>query len=194
MGIGASFTVEFPTRFAREPLPRAVPRAASSSRNVQRDAQPPGVARSTIISTTTPTVAEMICAALKIGGADVFSAESAETGLVQTESLHPDVIICDIGMPQMDGYARSCEELRALPERGRRATNADRRHRLRRATKTRAARSTPDSRFTFPSRSTSIASPETVATVGGSRSPEGVRQPSLLCGCRRPRPLRRRRP
>ncbi len=114
VGTGATFTVEFPTRFARERLSRTVPHAASSSRDAQKSAQPLLGLRALIIDDDTDG-REMICAALKVGGADVFSAESAESGLVQTESLHPDVIICDIGMPQMDGYTLM-RRLRALPE------------------------------------------------------------------------------
>jgi PAS domain S-box-containing protein len=114
VGKGASFTVEFPTRFAVEPLPVAASRAVPSSRSVPVDPQPLLGVRALVIDDDTDG-REMICAVLKHGGADVFSAGTAETGLAQAASLRPDVLICDVGMPDMDGYAL-IRRLRAMPD------------------------------------------------------------------------------
>jgi len=51
-------------------------------------------------------------------GADVITAGSAAEGLALLESLEPDVLVCDIGMPEEDGY-QLIKKVRALPrERG----------------------------------------------------------------------------
>ncbi|MEA5448776.1 ATP-binding protein [Leptolyngbya sp. CCNP1308] len=47
-------------------------------------------------------------------GADVITAGSATEALDTLKTLHPDVLISDIGMPDMDGY-RLIRQVRALP-------------------------------------------------------------------------------
>jgi signal transduction histidine kinase/CheY-like chemotaxis protein len=114
VGKGASFTIEFPTSFAREPQPiPASETPPSSPRSPKVPLTLQGL-RALVIDDDTDG-REMLCAVLTQCGADVFSAGSAESGLAQAESLLPDVLICDVGMPEMDGYAL-IRRLRALPE------------------------------------------------------------------------------
>ena len=47
---------------------------------------------------------EMIRAVLESCGSIVETAHSADAGLTTYETWKPDVIICDIGMPEADGY------------------------------------------------------------------------------------------
>jgi len=47
-------------------------------------------------------------------GADARSVDNAREGLRLVEELRPDVLISDIGMPRMDGYA-SIAAVRQLP-------------------------------------------------------------------------------
>ena len=49
-------------------------------------------------------VTEMIALFLKHAGFDVMTANSARTALQITSENHFDLVISDIGMPQMNGY------------------------------------------------------------------------------------------
>ena len=46
---------------------------------------------------------------------ETFTATSAETAIAEVTSVRPHVIVCDIGMPDTDGYM-FMRQLRALPE------------------------------------------------------------------------------
>ncbi|MBW4077241.1 MAG: response regulator [Acidobacteria bacterium] len=48
---------------------------------------------------------------LKAGGHEVITAASGESGITQTALHSPDVVILDIGLPDMDG-AVVCEHIR----------------------------------------------------------------------------------
>jgi two-component system CheB/CheR fusion protein len=50
-------------------------------------------------------VADTIMEALSCRGHDVRKAYDAEAGLEQARRFHPEVVFCDIGLPDMDGYA-----------------------------------------------------------------------------------------
>jgi two-component system CheB/CheR fusion protein len=43
--------------------------------------------------------------ALELSGHRVAVAHDGETGLAKARELRPEVVLCDIGLPQMDGYA-----------------------------------------------------------------------------------------
>jgi CheY-like chemotaxis protein len=47
---------------------------------------------------------EMLMATLRLEGATVLGAGSGQEALDLTETETPDAIVCDIGMPSMDGY------------------------------------------------------------------------------------------
>ena len=47
---------------------------------------------------------KLICATLKQNGNSTFEAEDGEVGLDVLDTTHIDLIICDIMMPNMDGY------------------------------------------------------------------------------------------
>ena len=47
---------------------------------------------------------KLICAPLKQNGYSTFEAEDGEVGLDVLDTTHIDLIICDIMMPNMDGY------------------------------------------------------------------------------------------
>ena len=47
---------------------------------------------------------KLICATLKQNGYSTFEAEDDEVGLDVLDTTHIDLIICDIMMPNMDGY------------------------------------------------------------------------------------------
>ncbi len=65
-----------------------------------------------------PDALEYLRAVLERSRAEVTSAQSATEALASLESLRPDIIVSDIGMPDVDGYD-FVRSLRALPaERG----------------------------------------------------------------------------
>jgi CheY-like chemotaxis protein len=61
-----------------------------------------------------PDVTYMFAVVLEHGGYDVMSASSAKAALDAAQREHFDVIVSDIGMPEMDGYELA-RGLRALP-------------------------------------------------------------------------------
>ncbi|HEY3785673.1 MAG TPA: response regulator [Steroidobacteraceae bacterium] len=61
---------------------------------------------------------DLICSVLRGYGAEVWMAESGQTALTKLFEVRPHVLIADLGMPGMDGYAL-IEQVRALePEFG----------------------------------------------------------------------------
>ncbi|HSS38726.1 MAG TPA: response regulator, partial [Polyangia bacterium] len=61
-----------------------------------------------------PDARELARQLLEDAGAVVATAVSARTGLDQIAAFQPDVIVSDIGMPEMDGHA-FIRQVRALP-------------------------------------------------------------------------------
>jgi signal transduction histidine kinase/ActR/RegA family two-component response regulator len=58
--------------------------------------------------------AEMLCELLGMGGHRVEAAHSGPAGLEAARRFAPEVVLCDIGLPRMDGYAVG-RRLRADP-------------------------------------------------------------------------------
>jgi CheY-like chemotaxis protein len=52
-----------------------------------------------------PDIRENTAELLELEGYWVFTASNGGDGLVMAKSLKPDVVICDIVMPDIDGYA-----------------------------------------------------------------------------------------
>jgi PAS domain S-box-containing protein len=48
--------------------------------------------------------AEMLKEVLSLTGQDVVVAHDGASGLSLARDLHPDVVVCDLGLPEMDGY------------------------------------------------------------------------------------------
>ncbi|HEX4964325.1 MAG TPA: response regulator [Thermoanaerobaculia bacterium] len=59
--------------------------------------------------------AESLVLLLQLFGHEAEVAFDAASGLEKARSLRPDVVLCDIGLPGMDGYAVA-RALRAAPE------------------------------------------------------------------------------
>ncbi|WP_332813281.1 hybrid sensor histidine kinase/response regulator [Ramlibacter sp.] len=58
--------------------------------------------------------ADMLAEVLRLMGNEVSTAYDGVEGLAQAESLRPEVVVLDLGMPRMDGYD-TCRALRATP-------------------------------------------------------------------------------
>jgi CheY-like chemotaxis protein len=61
-----------------------------------------------------PDAAETLCDLLALFGHEAELAKSGSAGLELARARRPDVALCDIGLPEMDGYAVA-RELRADP-------------------------------------------------------------------------------
>jgi adenylate cyclase len=57
---------------------------------------------------------EMMAGVLKARGYEVLTAADGESGLEQVRAAAPDIVVCDILMPGLDGY-ELCRRLRASP-------------------------------------------------------------------------------
>jgi CheY-like chemotaxis protein len=71
-------------------------------------AQPPEAARAprrVLVVEDNPDAAAMLRLLLQLGGHEVLVAGDGATALRIARSLRPEVVLCDIGLPDMDGYA-----------------------------------------------------------------------------------------
>ncbi len=118
-GRGARFSVQLPIRATQEPadtldLRATTPPLQSTVR--PRDNRPLPLAGLRIVSVDDdPSTREMLHEALARAGADVASAASAQEALASLQSVRPDVLVSDIGLPDEDGYdlIRKVRTLRA---------------------------------------------------------------------------------
>ncbi len=71
----------------------------------QNDERPLSLAGLRIVSVDDdPSTREMLREALARAGASVVSAASAQEALATLQSMRPDVLVSDIGLPDQDGY------------------------------------------------------------------------------------------
>ncbi|NGZ02776.1 MAG: diguanylate cyclase, partial [Nitrospira sp. WS238] len=72
--------------------------------------------RPTVLLVDDDTVARLLAReALEVSGCVVEEAENGRLGLEAFTKYQPDLVLLDIMMPEMDGFA-TCIELRRLPE------------------------------------------------------------------------------
>lgn len=105
-GEGASFTVHLPLATSGEPLPP--PESALSKWELDLA----GVRILTVDDS--PDTRDLLMVLLKQHGAEVITASSAAEALSLLQTTQPDVLISDIGMPEIDGYTL-IQQIRALP-------------------------------------------------------------------------------
>jgi PAS domain S-box-containing protein len=116
-GKGATFVVELPLAILHQPLTpdRIHPGAGQGVPFVSKPTL--GGVRILLVDDEPDTV-ETLRVVLEQAGAEVRTATSAGDALATLEAWHADVLVCDIGMPEEDGYAL-IHKVRALaPERG----------------------------------------------------------------------------
>jgi PAS domain S-box-containing protein len=103
LGQGSVFTVTLPQ--AREPpSPTMAPLATQSA----------AVQLRVLVVEDNRDAADSLCLLLRLVGYDVMVAYSGPEGVRAAEEKRPDVVICDIGLPGMDGY-RVAAALRGNP-------------------------------------------------------------------------------
>lgn len=61
---------------------------------------------------------ELVVEMLEQHGCSIISASSAKEGLAMLDHALPRILVCDIGMPGMDGYGFIQEVRKRLPEKG----------------------------------------------------------------------------
>jgi PAS domain S-box-containing protein len=104
LGLGATFVVELPARSAVPAIGRSPTRAAAL------DAQPAAHAprieglRLLVVDDELDALA-LVGEVLREYGADVHVASSADEAFSKMVAVKPDVIVSDVGMPDVDGYA-----------------------------------------------------------------------------------------
>jgi CheY-like chemotaxis protein len=84
---------------------------SADSDTLTRDARQ---GRSALVVDDVPDVTEMLAVVLSHAGYSVVTAASAPAALKVARERHFDVIISDIGMPEMNGY-QLAQEMRLMP-------------------------------------------------------------------------------
>lgn len=103
-GKGATFTVRLPCLISTEPsLTDSAIAATSNLSNIR-----------VLVVDDELDMRDLAMAVLSEFGATVQTAASAQEALLLLQSFQPNVLICDIGMPDMDGY-RLMRQIRSLP-------------------------------------------------------------------------------
>jgi signal transduction histidine kinase/ActR/RegA family two-component response regulator len=112
-GKGSTFAITLPL-LRQMPLPAM--RAGTSATAVpESDSEFADLTgRSVLVIDDQPSVREFFHAVLQRCGANVRSAESVAMAIVAVEAERPQIIVCDIAMPDADGFA-FIEWLRAQP-------------------------------------------------------------------------------
>jgi signal transduction histidine kinase/CheY-like chemotaxis protein len=105
-GKGSEFTVRMPLA---EAPGQAVPAAIEPSRPAQARS------RRVLIVEDNPDAREILKHVLVRAGHEVRTAEDGPQALAEAENFLPEVVLLDIGLPGMDGYALA-RRLRAMPQ------------------------------------------------------------------------------
>jgi PAS domain S-box-containing protein len=93
-GLGSEFLVLLPLAPAPEISP-AAPRTAEAAG---------GRLRLVLIIDDDPDTLDSLSVALRLTRHQVRTAHDGKTGIVTAHELRPDVVLCDIGLPDIDGY------------------------------------------------------------------------------------------
>jgi signal transduction histidine kinase/ActR/RegA family two-component response regulator len=107
IGHGAQFTVEIPLDVL-EPERRAHHEPEEDRLRLSLDGL------RVLVVDDEPDVRELLTTVLEAAGASVCAVESAAEGLRVFSGFRPGVVLCDIAMPEVDGY-EMVHRLRALP-------------------------------------------------------------------------------
>jgi signal transduction histidine kinase len=95
LGKGSEFTVRLPTI--------ANPPESESSSHAGMVA-PTGARPRVLIVEDDIDSGDMLCMLLRLKGLEVYVARSGQAALEVAPTFHPDIVLCDVGLPGMDGY------------------------------------------------------------------------------------------
>lgn len=114
-GKGACFVVRLPNRAAEEQRVQAVVQPCELEQDTPESFGPTSIRGMRVLLVEDDTDSrDLISLILRRGGAEVSSAASAPEALELLQACVPNVVISDIGMPDMDGYA-FIERVRRFP-------------------------------------------------------------------------------
>lgn len=99
LGLGSTFTIYLPNLPVASPQPVAAPQPQSSVRH------------RILVVDDNPDSTLTLGMLLELKGYEVYTQNSGMEGIRAAEQLRPDVILLDIGMPELDGY-ETCRLLR----------------------------------------------------------------------------------
>jgi len=108
-----SFTKQTFQLSPHEAFAKRAPKSTGSMRSVARRKKPQSLPKNVLVVDDVHDVTEMIALFLKHAGYEVATADSASIALQLAGERIFDLIISDIGMPQMNGYELA-EALRRL--------------------------------------------------------------------------------
>ena len=101
---GFSTDVSYETLASKRPQPRKPARRSTKGKTTRETRR-----GTVLVVDDVPDVTEMIGLLLKHAGYDVSTADSAKAALKLARKRHYDLIISDIGMPEMNGYELAAE-------------------------------------------------------------------------------------
>jgi signal transduction histidine kinase/CheY-like chemotaxis protein len=108
-GLGAEFTLRLPAEpdpaaraIALDRRPKGVPAAAAA---VSRPPEP----RRILVVEDNPDAAESLRDFLELSGHEVELASSGLDGVEAARQFHPEIVLCDLGLPGMDGFEVAAE-------------------------------------------------------------------------------------
>lgn len=96
-------------------LPRTLDRASDEAPDIRKIHNAKATKRTALVVDDVADVTEMLEVVLTYAGYRVVTAASAKAALTAAQQQQFDVIISDIGMPEMSGYELA-EALRKLPD------------------------------------------------------------------------------
>jgi signal transduction histidine kinase/CheY-like chemotaxis protein len=111
IGQGARFVVELPARATAAARP--TPDQAIST-TPGANPSPPLEGLVILVVDDEEDALQLVTRVLSAHGAEVHAVASAREALEKIETVHPDVLVSDIGMPEEDGYSL-IRKVRALP-------------------------------------------------------------------------------
>lgn len=103
-GKGAEFTLRLPVE--PDPAARALARSAGASLLASAAMPSPGAraSRRILVVEDNPDAAESLRDFLELSGHEVELANSGLDGVQAARQFHPEIVLCDLGLPGMDGF------------------------------------------------------------------------------------------
>ncbi|HVS31376.1 MAG TPA: ATP-binding protein [Thermoanaerobaculia bacterium] len=101
---GAQFTVELPF-VESSPIVERPPQGRPPVSPAERAELPALSDVKVLVIDDQPNTRELIAAIFRRVDAEVYAASSVREGLEQLEAQRPDVVVCDLAMPEEDGFA-----------------------------------------------------------------------------------------
>ncbi len=104
-GLGATFTVELPIIESEADVVRRVPKERAGLTPQSGTGLPDLRGVNVLVIDDQDYTRDLIAAVFRRAGAEVHCARSVREGLQQFEAISPDVVVCDLAMPDEDGFA-----------------------------------------------------------------------------------------